>query len=378
MPKVIPYLLSFQGGLHVGSRGVSLAESRLSIPSDTLFAAAVDCWRQIGSADEFTQPFSERPPKPPFVLTSAFPYVHQVLFFPMPVDLRCLFSSQLLQERSKDLKKIRYLSLGLLQRALNGELLDDYIYPADPEKEPDKGAALQRGSLWFTVEEGDLLGDFARPAGKRHSWFSLKAWEEWKRPRVTVSRINSAPNLFHSGEVHFAAGCGLWFGISWFSNQATLAQPGGMDFQQAFALCLQTLADEGIGGRRTSGSGAFSYRTTAEISLGEEPGPEQLAYLLSRYHPREDELPGVLNGRPETAYSLTSLAGWLRSPNVPAQRRKQIMLVNEGSLVLLPHYPAGDLVDIRPEYGSGAGVDHPVYRYGLTLALKWPNAPRRS
>jgi len=82
-------------------------------------------------------------------------------------------------------------------------------------------------------------------------------------------------------------------------------------------------------------------------------------------------LPQALTAK-DTAYDLVSVAGWLRSPDGPAQRRKRLILVAEGSLVRPPAFPAGDVTDVRPDYEGGPGVPHPVYRYGLALALGWP------
>jgi CRISPR/Cas system CSM-associated protein Csm4 (group 5 of RAMP superfamily) len=73
------------------------------------------------------------------------------------------------------------------------------------------------------------------------------------------------------------------------------------------------------------------------------------------------------------AYRIASVAGWLRSPDGPAQRRKRIHLLEEGSLIPMSKNVAGDLVDVAPDYGrneesSPDRLPHPVYRAGFAVA----------
>jgi CRISPR-associated protein Csm4 len=377
MPEITPYALTFHGGFHVGTRGVNLEEADPHLPSDTLFAALVDAWRRNGgSAEGFSAPFLADPPAPPFLLTSGFPRAGDVRFYPMPVDLSRLFQSETLRKRRKAIKGVRYLSEGLLRKAASGEPLDDWLYPEDEGEEPTTGVALQGGALWLTLDEAERLpASLRRKAGRRRALRYLSVWASESVPRVTVSRLNSASNIFHSGRVSFAEGCGLWFGVAWLRPEA----PVGADqvpYSQAFQQALTTLREDGLGGERSVGCGAFTFREEKPASWL-EPAAGQPALLLSRYHPRPQELPDALSA-PGAAYSLLSVAGWLRSPEGPAQRRKRLYMVAEGSLVSPPRFPAGDVADVRPTYRHPAGdLPHPVYRYGLALAVGWSLAPPR-
>ncbi len=98
--------------------------------------------------------------------------------------------------------------------------------------------------------------------------------------------------------------------------------------------------------------------------------------LLSRYRPSNGGTAGLRH--PGAAYELTSVAGWLRSSQGAAQRRRRLWLVREGSVVFLPGTgPWGDVVDVRPTYDDPAGdLPHPVWRAGLALAVAWPYPPR--
>lgn len=373
MPQLIPYQLAFHSGLHLGTRGVNLEEAGLSLPADTLFAALLDVWRRAGGdAADLAAPFTAAPPDPPFLLTSAFPYAGEVRFYPLPLNLTALFSAETLRRRGKDIKRIRYLSEALFRKALAGEPLDADLFPADEAEEPQRGLALQDGSLWLSVEEATRLpGSLQRDPARRRALRYLNLWNVGRVPRVTVSRITSASTIFHAGRVTFAADCGLWFGVAWRAPEQRVGT-GPLSFRQAFQQALALLQHEGLGGERTAGYGAFTFKEGEAFTLP-DPAPGGLALLLSRYHPRPDELPQALTAQ-DTAYDLVGVAGWLRSPDGPAQRRKRLVMVAEGSLVRPPAFPAGDITDVRPDYEAGPGLPHPVYRYGLALAVGWPAA----
>lgn len=368
MPELIPYQLAFGGGLHLGTRGVNLEEAGVSLPADTLFAALLDAWRRAGGdVADLAAPFVATPPDPPFLLTSAFPYAGEVRFYPMPLALTALFSAGTLRQRGKAIKRIRYLSEALFRKALAGELLDADLFPDDEYEEPQRGLVLQGGGLWLSAEEvARLPKGLRREPGQWHALRHLSVWEAGRVPRVTVSRVTSASTIFHAGRVRFAPGCGLWFGVAWRSPERQVGA-GPLSFRQAFQQALALLQHEGLGGERSSGYGAFTFQEGKPFTLP-DPAPGGPALLLSRYHPRQDELPQALVAA-DTAYDLVGVAGWLRTPDGPAQRRKRLVLVAEGSLVRPPAFPAGDVTDVRPDYAGGPGVPHPVYRYGLALAV---------
>ncbi|MGC8879887.1 MAG: type III-A CRISPR-associated RAMP protein Csm4 [Anaerolineae bacterium] len=382
--------LSFPGGLHVGTHSVTLEASGVYVPSDTLFAALVDAYRRTGgNPDDWMQSFPRarfvqagaRPredrwehadAQAPFVLTSAFPYAGGVYFFPKPIALGHLFDPQLLKARRKEIDRIRYVSLDILHLILRGERLDGWLFPADPKQEPDKGVALQEGTLWLTVKECEQLPLGMAYDGRRRklSLYTMRqqsVFNNGQAPRVTVSRITSASQIFHAGRVCFAPDCGLWLGIQWYAPDARLGQT---TFQEVLKRLLTLLGDDGLGGERTAGYGAFRWQRAAEPISLPDPVSGAPALLLSRYHPRAAELPDVLTHA--QAYTLTPVGGWLRTWDAAAQRRRRLWLVSEGSIIrAVDRVPWGSVVDVRPVYrGAGAvGINHPVWRYGLALAV---------
>jgi CRISPR-associated protein Csm4 len=377
MPTLTPYHLIFKGGLHLGTHGADLEEAAEFVPSDTLFAALLDVWNRLGGdVAAFVAPFDGEKPKPPFLLTSAFPYAGGVRFFPIPADLKRLFSARKLEDENwrKSLKRIRYLSQGLLEKALAGHLLDDDLFPLEPAEEPKKGVALQGGVLWLLSNEVSALpSHFQTVPGSRlkrplKALRYLSLWQMGEVPRVTVDRIVQASTLYHAGRVTFAEGCGLWFGLHWINRDETL---GAETYAAAFQRCLNSMQDDGLGGERSSGYGAFEYREKPSFSLADAQKGEA-AYLLSRYHPNGGELPQALDDN-RAAYVLVNIGGWVHTLGEADQRRRRLWMVEAGSLIIAQGEMQGSLEDVQPNYENPDGdLSHPVWRYGLALPVGWP------
>jgi len=373
MAELTVYRLTFRGSFHLGARGVNLEESAEHIPSDTLFAALVDAaLRAPGGGADWLAPFQNG--DPPFLLSSAFPFAGAVRFFPMPVPLDRWFGPETLRERAKDLKGVKFLSEGLFRRMLDGERMDDWLFPKDEEADHERGLSLQGGTFWLTHEEVQGLPESMRvdPATRRsippRALRHHVVYRVHLAPRVTLDRMTSASNIFHAGRVSFAPQCGLWFGVQWRRRDSAL--------QTLFQHALALLADDGLGGERSVGYGGFSWQEAGTLSLP-DPSDGGLMWLLSRYHPCKGELPHALTD--DARYALTAVAGWLRSYGSAAQRRQRLWLVTEGSLIrAVGPGPWGDLTDVRPRYRNPQGdFPHPVWRYGFALGAAVTRNPSR-
>jgi CRISPR-associated protein Csm4 len=363
MPQLTIYHLTFPHGLHIGTGGVESVEESLEyVPSDTLFAAMLDAWRHLGNNVQALLPDDG---DPAFRVTSAFPFAGGVRFYPKPIDLRELFTPNRLRElgAGKNIKKIRYLSERLIERARTGEFLDDEL-KQDKEGEWACKYSLQGGALWLSQSEMALLPESIRYYHEKvngedkkkerpvEAVLRQKVYESQTAPRVTVDRISSASNLFQSERVLFNEGCGLWF--------------GAVGQIEDLSYILSSLRDTGLGGERTAGYGHFTHEPKGTLSLA---APPTYAYLLSRWHPKSDE--ANLLKSINSAYELEVVEGWLRTPdNAAAQRRKRMWLVAEGSLI--DGNPQGNAPDVKPEYPDCQEVfPHGVYRPGFALALDW-------
>ncbi|MEI7470455.1 MAG: hypothetical protein WCL57_19815, partial [Chloroflexota bacterium] len=211
MPEIIPYHLNLVNGFRVGTRGINLEEASPSIPSDSLFSALVDCVSRLGqNATHFVEQFNSNPP---FLLTSVFPRVGSIRLYPMPIGLLSQFNPNDRETHGKALKKIKFISEGVLLRLLNGDAPSTFLFPKADDV-PTVGAALQRGEIWILLNETAQMPKSLQLSGeKRIALFKQQVWQRDVVPRVTVSRETQQSQIFHTGRITFAAGCGLWFGL---------------------------------------------------------------------------------------------------------------------------------------------------------------------
>lgn len=357
MPEIIPYHLNLINGFRVGTRGVNLEEASPSIPSDSLFSALVDCVSRLGqNATHFVEQFNRNPP---FLLTSVFPRVGNIRLYPMPMGLLSQFNPNDRETHGKALKKIKFISEGVLLRLLNGDAPSTFLFPK-ADVLPTVGAALQQGEIWILLNETTHMPKALQLTGeKRIALFKQQIWQRDVVPRVTVSRETQQSQIFHTGRTTFAAGCGLWFGLQLKKTEAK------MQVDQLMSM----LQHDGLGGERGSGYGAFTFEPKPVLRLP-DPKLHKLGLLLSRYHPNADELAEALGAK--SAYTLVPVGGWLRSIAGGSQRRKQVMMIESGSVVSIANASIGNLANVTPTFDNKQGeLSHQVYRNGHALAIDW-------
>jgi len=343
------------GGFHFGREGLDQEVSAESFPSDSLFAAlvaALTALEGFDSAAAFVEPFltAEAPQDVPFRLSSLFPRAGNLPLLPMPrVQVKLQTSED--RARGKALKRIAYVSPGILRHLLNEDVVDRFL-PSG--KGTSDGLMLQDGKVWIRHKERTLLPDECQ----KKEPLDLFEWEVWKNdtvPRVTIDRTSNSSAIFQVGRTVFNEGCGLWL-------LADVNQLG-----DRLAYLLDILGDQGIGGERSSGYGGFTVEPFEAPTLP-SPVNRNRAMTLSRYNPTEREIAaGVLGER--ASYELVDIGGWLASPGNPAQRRKRVRMIEAGSILQAAQPVVGRVVDVRPEYEHSGAPDHPVYRSGLALLI---------
>lgn len=351
---------------HFGRQaGMGMEDSAVTWPSDSLFAALVArlAAREPGAVEQAVASFLNG--DPPFLLTSTFPCVvtaegKVVRFFPVPLAaLRPREGGLPAGVQAKALKKVRFVSEGVFRQLLQGRSLAE-VYPQD-EMRPQAYLAGAK-TLLLAAEDWDRLPKAWQRAGE-----ALTFWKVEKRPRVTVGRLSNRSNLFHVGGVHFRqdeyAWAGLWFGVHWRRED---------DFWAAqFAALLEDLGSAGLGAERSAGYGAAEIAPQGHFDLP-DPDGQEMWITLSRYWPRREEMPALLDER--AAYELVTVGGWVDSVG---QRRRPLTLVAEGAVLaaLGQVPPYGAVADVRPSYPTNTDpLGHPVYRYGYALAVGYGGA----
>lgn len=167
------------------------------------------------------------------------------------------------------------------------------------------------------------------------------------RQRNTQDRVTGATDTFLTPEV---AQPRLWFVLRTTD-----------DAQRARLLAaLRLLADTGLGGLRTHGSGTFAFEiraVPADLADGlKREWPR--AVLLSLAQPTPEEA-ARLDTSDDAQYTLVRRDGFIDGT---PERRRETWMLGEGSLVPAPL--GGRVLDVRPD-----GFPHPVWRSGLALAV---------
>lgn len=342
MARLSAYKVVPRGGsaFHFGVRGIEAEVSGEFCPSDTLFAALMSVIAELeggSGVEQFAEAFGAGQGGPPFLLSSAFPYVGDVRLFPLP-KLRLEVTQA--KGVQKLLKKLAFASEAAFHLILEGRSVADLL--------KDDENLLQGKKVLLTPDERKRLPDLREG----------RIWATSAVPRVALDRATSASQIYQVGRVSFAPHCGLYFLARWHDRA----------WQSRLEELLAYLGDVGLGGRRSVGHGQFDASADGEVELGQGGEAEGFFLTLSRFHPTREELKaGVLGDG--ASYRLQTVAGWLSSPVEEAQRRKVLRMIDEGSIVCATGQPwYGDLTDVRPEYEE-AWFSHPVYRYGYALPV---------
>lgn len=340
---------------HFGREGLDNETSAESFPSDSLFAALVsvmvEAWGAQAAEDLLNQwTAADQSTAPPFILSSLFPFAGDLPLFPMP-RLHVNLSDSTLRAHTKFLKKVKYVSPDVLGQLLTGADMTAWL----PGDAGSQGLALQKGKVWISRAEVGSLPKAMQ--GKPDAALeNMAIWKVTTAPHVAVDRFSNSSSIYLVGRTVFAEGCGVWLLAEINSHRAEL--------EALFDL----LADRGLGGRRSSGHGAFEWAVMEKPPALPDANGSPRVMTLSRYSPTETEIAAGVLGE-AAAYELVDVGGWLWSPEAAAQRRKRLRLIEAGSILGAAVPVRGQLVDVRPEYAQPGAPQHAVYRSGVALTI---------
>lgn len=334
-----------KSALHLGQRENWLEGSLPYIHSDTLFSALCHCYLLLfGQASQFIEAFKPDFPdrEPPFLISSAFPFKGQDLFFPLPANQLLSVNSSLCE--AKKLKKIKYVNQKLLFRLLKGEklidLLEEIEISAELKTQPPAGNQKKASSNPESDIQEKLDGQD-------------EIWKSEDIPRIALNPLNNHPgeNYFHFGQVTYSKNSGLFL----------LVQINDLSWENTLKSLFRLLADEGVGGDRTCGKGLFHQPEFLDFDLPEIPGPKAL-YAISVYIPKPEELSGL----EESFYELEERKGYVFSPLNRSLRRRSVRAIVEGSVLLNNIKRTGTMADVTPQTNY---LSHRVYRYGYLFSF---------
>jgi len=312
--------LFFKAPLHLGEKEGMMEDSNFIIHSDILFSALCNSFRSLygkTALEEFLVAFTNN--NPSFLITSAFPYYKDILFFPIPMDIKPPY------EDIKNFKKLRFV-------------------PKDLWEELCRRGTLKKEGYTFIQDKRVLIAEELLKDLRNKREKSYPMWKERETQRVALDTVTSASNIFSFREVVFRKDAGLFFLINWKDKS----------LEKKIKAAINLLGDEGIGGDRNSGKGVF-IPSFGEVELKEASARDYL--LLSLYYPKKEEVENF-----EGVYDFKIRGGFVYSLDNTTRRKKYVRMLTEGS-VIKGRKPIGSLVDVTPKGFS----DHKVYRYGYAF-----------
>jgi len=338
--------------LHIGKRGIGIEETAEYVPSDSLFAALVAQAALLEGATtalpDFAQAFLGD--DPPLLHSSVFPRIGELLLMPRPALEVRMDATDQREAIGKGFKKLRYLSPKLFTMVCESQDVGDVPL-----------LKLQYGTVWVSQAEATELpalwrqGPNESPLAWQQRVAQLNLWDIEQIPHVAVDRTSNQSVYYEVGRTTFAPGCGLGLLVE-FRDET---------FRPRFEHVLSLLGEAGLGGKRSSGYGAFSLIQAAQPLASPQFGDADRVLTLSRYIPRRDEI-GLLQDE-RAAYNIVAVEGWLLSPTLPPQRHQRINCLTEGSVLALDGAaPLGRIVDVSPAPAQQA---HPILRSGLALTI---------
>lgn len=299
--------LTFQAPVHFGDG--RLSDGEYTCDAATLFSALFIEALKAGCADELLAAAKSGD----LSISDAFPYIGKRLYVPKP--MACVSERAANSAESGD------------SRARKANKALKYI-PAD--------------------KLGDFLGgsfDFVGELGRFNNGASFL------RTKVNLTRSTSDDaEPYHVGGYRFAPECGLFFLVN-----------GAYDVRPL----MEQLSYSGIGGKRSSGYGRFTFEVCEDAPLRLVDGSSfgKRAMLLSSALPREDELTdSLLEG---ARYHLVRKGGFVQSTShAPTPRKKRSLCLFASGSVFERCFE-GDVFDVNATPGA-----HPVYRYARAMWME--------
>ncbi|RRD93724.1 type III-A CRISPR-associated RAMP protein Csm4 [Clostridiales bacterium COT073_COT-073] len=293
------YKLKFHTAVHFGNGRLSSTESALK--ADTLFSAMCIEAGKVGKLEELYQYAQSGQLK----ITDTMPYIDGELQLPKPL-LTMEWKEDGNSVLKKRLKKLKYIPVGDFSSFLKGEI--HYITEKDEKtKKLGQSKSMTKAAIYGLAE--------------------------------------TMP--YHVGSFRFTEGCGLYF-LAATETKASLSLLDEL---------MQALSLVGLGGKRSSGFGKFSFTTETlppEIQERLKNLEKYKVYMtLSGAMAKMEELSDCLEN---ANYLLEKRSGFIFSDQVLGSVKKQDLHVFAAGSCFT-HLFVGDIFDVSN------GSSHAVYRY---------------
>lgn len=338
--------------VHFGETGIGIEETSERVKSDTLFSALISSYARLFEKEKVENLLAQlNQNNPPFCHSSTFIYKKYqnkyTYYLPKPLIFPTGYNIDDDLDFTKTYRKIAYLPLTVWKKWYQQEGFTDQ----DKQELIAKTKGKETKDGWLTKQG---LFDYENN------------FKSHKTPKVSIDRINSTSNFYHTGFVQFNYQgednhTGLYFLLKF--NEENL------ELERQLSSSLYLLGEEGIGGERSSGAGRFKMEwlelpsSWQEIIQFNQPDYQSLISLFWQL-----PLPSKFIDR--AYYEIKERGGWIASPFSGRQlRRKMVRMFSEGSVFPTLSqdfdFPQGKLADVTPTNFK----THKIYRSGINFSL---------
>jgi CRISPR type III-A-associated RAMP protein Csm4 len=338
--------------------------------SDSMYAAVTAAMSSLGMRDEWLDATARCAEGPAVRFSSCFPFVGETAFVTPPRSIWPPASG--VTAVKTRWKSARFVPLHLVAALLGGQPLREDEWTVDGASEC-------------------LLA--ARQAGP------FRTNVRWS---AAIDRLTGNAERHSTACIEFRRGAGLW-AVAAFSDDAAHAR-----WADLVRGALRLLADSGFGGERSRGWGRSAQPEFVEGMLpemilpdiqsgaaaGDDAGTGESAasaadesaatagmaaeppvappvatvhatphWLLSLFTPAGEDAVDWNRGN----YTVVARGGRIDSPAGFGERKKQLQMVTEGSVLVAGETIRGAAPDVAP-----AGFAHPVFRAGFALSIPLP------
>ncbi|GJM35078.1 MAG: type III-A CRISPR-associated RAMP protein Csm4 [Saprospiraceae bacterium] len=330
---ITAFKLKFTSPLHLGSVRSDYDSSETTWHSDSLYAAIIRAWCDLGLENKLEEFLLEEGGQPrDFVLSSLFPFCkskeRSLFFLPAPIGT-LLPANPGLQKKVKAIRFVDHENYLFLQNKGRIYVTEDAIHQeyltTTPEFDPD---------------------------------FITK--KVFPRARVPRSGITNETEIYYLERIFFQQGSGL-FCILQYEDELT---------KKRIEAMLNFLGDEGIGTDRHIGNGFFKVE---EVKV-EEFDVNSMTSLESEYRtnlslfcPESKEKWNEMIDE-GTKYKLLKRGGWITTPGQLTFRKQSVYMFAEGGIFKTSEPAAGKTVNLQPsDLPASMQIKKPVYRSGRSL-----------